>query len=161
MFYYPRWECNTHRRLLSGPDGPLKWKKKIWVFLSIWMTLQRTTSFHLDGVKISFSTTLFSTFSTSFHKDFHKFSRFSGCLFIHSLPTLNSNSRAASPTPHCSCFADLSHQEFSMNSWREHCCHTTPMWPALICSNSFHCFSSLLGLCPAPRPTSHWTESTE
>lgn len=169
-FYNPCWECNTHGRLPSGPDGPLKLKKQIWVFLPIWMPLQRTTLFHLDGVTVSFSTTLFSTFPTNFHKDFHKLSRFSGCLFALSLPTLNSNScrvsttliPAPSPTSHCSCFcSDLSHQEFPMSSWREHCCHTTPVWPALICSHSFHCFPSFLGLCPAPRPTSHWAERTE
>lgn len=86
------------------------------MFTSFWMPLERTTSLHLDGFSVPHPSSL--PLPTSCSRDFCRCTRSPGivrpCLFLCSLPVLNSDSCWASPTPRCwHCESNLSYEDFS------------------------------------------------
>lgn len=70
------------------------------------------------------------------------------CLFLHSVPSLNSACCQASPKPHCwhHCESDLSYQDFPMSSQRR-----SATWAIWVCFHSLTASSVSLDCAPVVR----------
>lgn len=109
--YNPCWQCSIPWGC-SASDGPLEWTKKLGLFTSVWMPLERPTALYLD--RVSVPSLIFFSLSSSCFRDFCRCRGIvRSCLFLRSLPSLNPASWQVSPTPHCwhCCESDLSYQD--------------------------------------------------